>query len=118
MFAAAVSLLPTSWQPYAKTLIAIVTSLLIVASTATDAPEWISIALAILAAPLVYFTPNGELVRHDDANKHPDPDEDPDEGALMVNAHDDSYEVTHTPDADELPEVPTAREGTPDDQGA
>lgn len=59
MLTSLVSTLPASWQPYAKTYISALLSLLTVLSVALPAaPDWLPIAIAILSAPLVFATPN------------------------------------------------------------
>ena len=51
--------LPVKWQPYAKTIAAAVLALLTVLSTTVDGlPTWLTIAAAVLTAPVVFATPN------------------------------------------------------------
>jgi len=51
--------LPVKWQPYAKTITAAVLALLTVLSTTVDGlPTWLTIAAAVLTAPVVFATPN------------------------------------------------------------
>lgn len=59
MLTSLVSLLPSSTQPYAKTLTAALVSILtVLATTLEAAPAWLPIVLAILSAPAVYAVPN------------------------------------------------------------
>jgi len=51
--------LPVKWQPYAKTIAAAVLALLTVLSTTVHGlPTWVTIAAAVLTAPVVFATPN------------------------------------------------------------
>jgi len=55
----AVGWLPVKWQPYAKTIAAAVLALLTVLSTTVDGlPTWLTVAAAVLTAPVVFATPN------------------------------------------------------------
>ena len=53
-----VSTLPAAWQPYAKTYAAALVTALTIIVASVDAPKWLTIAVAVLSAPLVFATPN------------------------------------------------------------
>jgi len=53
-----VGTLPAKVQPYAKTYAAVIVSGLTVASALLDLPAWVTIALAIANAPVVFAIPN------------------------------------------------------------
>jgi len=53
-----VSTLPAAWQPYAKTYAAALVTALTIIVASIDAPKWLTIAVAVLSAPLVFATPN------------------------------------------------------------
>ena len=58
MLTSIVSTLPASWQPYAKAYAAALLSTLTTLAAVTDVPQWITVAIALLSAPLVFATPN------------------------------------------------------------
>ena len=58
MLTSIVSTLPASWQPYAKAYAAALLSALTTLAAITDVPQWITVAIALLSAPLVFATPN------------------------------------------------------------
>lgn len=59
MLTSLVSLLPVSVQPYAKGITAALLAVLTVLSvTLPAAPDWVTIALAVLSAPAIYAMPN------------------------------------------------------------
>ena len=58
MLTSIVSTLPESWQPYAKSYAAALLSVLTTLSAVVDVPQWVTVAIALLSAPLVYATPN------------------------------------------------------------
>jgi hypothetical protein len=51
-------LLPAKAQPYAKTLAATLMAVLTILPVVTEAPDWITVAVAILSAPVVFALPN------------------------------------------------------------
>lgn len=53
-----VSTLPAKAQPYAKTYAAILVAAVTTASALLDLPTWVTVALAIVNAPLVFAVPN------------------------------------------------------------
>jgi hypothetical protein len=55
-----VGTLPAKVQPYAKTYAAALTSGLAVASGMLDFPVWLTVALAVANAPIVFAVPNLE----------------------------------------------------------
>jgi hypothetical protein len=58
MLESIVSTLPATWQPYAKTYAAALVSALTAIAALTPLPEWVTIVVAVLTAPLVFGTPN------------------------------------------------------------
>src|SRR5690349_5398138 len=58
MLTSLVSTLPAKWQPYAKTYTAALLSALVTVSALVDLPEWLTVVLAVLTAPLVFAVPN------------------------------------------------------------
>ena len=53
-----VGTLPAKAQPYAKTYAAVLISGLAVLSASLDLPAWVTIALAVANAPVVFAVPN------------------------------------------------------------
>lgn len=58
MLTSIVSTLPAKWQPYAKAYAAAIVSALTAIAALTPLPEWLTIVVAVLSAPLVFATPN------------------------------------------------------------
>ena len=58
MLTSLVSLLPASVQPYAKTVAASILSALTVVASLTPLPEWLTIVIAVLSAPVIFAVPN------------------------------------------------------------
>ena len=67
--------LPAKWQPYAKTIAAALLALLTILSTTVDGlPTWLTIAAAVLTAPVVFATPNldPQAVAQDESTMPPE----------------------------------------------
>ena len=58
MLTSLVSVLPASWQPYAKTIAATILSALTTVSALVDVPEWVTVVIAVLSAPVIFAVPN------------------------------------------------------------
>lgn len=58
MLESIVSTLPAKVQPYAKTYAAALVSALTAIAALTPLPDWVTIVVAVLTAPLVFGTPN------------------------------------------------------------
>lgn len=75
MLESIVSTLPASWQPYAKTYAAALVSALTAIAALTPLPEWVTIVVAVLTAPLVFGTPNLDpnAAKQDESVQPPEP---------------------------------------------
>ena len=58
MLTSLVSVLPASWQPYAKTIAAAILSTLTTVSALVDVPQWVTVVIAVLSAPVIFAVPN------------------------------------------------------------
>jgi hypothetical protein len=58
MLTSLVSTLPAKWQPYAKTYAAAIVTALTVVASLTPLPDWLTVVVAVLSAPLVFAVPN------------------------------------------------------------